>query len=289
MSKPPDLVQLGTFPSTPTPFEIDPVCKMRVLPETAAAKYTYKGTTYYFCNPRCRDRFEANPESFLNSAPKVEKSSAIYVCPMDPEVRQAGPGICPKCGMALEPETASLDEGPNEELNDMTRRFRIATVVSVPVLVIGMAEWLPLLQFFLASIAVLYAGLPLLKRGWDSIVSRNLNMFTLIGIGVATAYVYSTLALFSAGKLPVYFEAASVITALVLLGQVLELRARARTSSAIKSLLGLAPKTAHRVADDGSESDVPLETVHVGQSLRVRPGEKVPVDGKVISGSSSVD
>jgi Cu+-exporting ATPase len=289
MSKPPDLVQLGTFPSTPTPFEIDPVCKMRVLPETAAAQYTYKGTTYYFCNPRCRDRFEANPESFLNSVPKVESSSSVYVCPMHPEVRKIGPGTCPKCGMALEPETVTLDEGPNAELIDMTRRFRIAAVVSIPVLLIGMAELLPLLQFLLASIAVLYAGLPLLKRGWESIVSRNLNMFTLIGIGVATAYVYSTIALFTVGNLPVYFEAASVITTLVLLGQVLELRARARTSSAIKSLLGLAPKTAHRVSDNGDETDVPLDTIQVGNSLRVRSGEKIPVDGKVITGSSAVD
>lgn len=292
MTKPPDLVQLGTFPSTPPHFEIDPVCKMRVLPETAAAKYSYKGTTYYFCNPRCRDRFEANPESFLNSVPdipKPEKSNAIYVCPMHPEVRQIGPGICPKCGMALEPELATLDEGPNHELADMTRRFWIAAVVSVPVLVLGMSESMPMLQFLFASVAVLYAGLPLLKRGWDSIVSRNLNMFTLIGIGVATAYLYSTIALFSSARLPVYFEAASVITALVLLGQVLELRARAQTSSAIKSLLGLAPKTAHRVAGNGTETDVPLEHVQVGDSLRVRPGEKIPVDGTVTSGTSAVD
>jgi Cu+-exporting ATPase len=293
VSKPPDLIQLGTFPSTPPHFEIDPVCKMRVLPETAAAKWDYKGTTYYFCNPRCRDRFQANPESFLSpgipSAPKSEESNAMYVCPMDPEVRQKGPGICPKCGMALEPEIASVDEGPNPELLDMTRRFWIASVVSVPVLFLGMSEQLPMLQFLLASVAVLYAGLPLLKRGWDSIVRRSLNMFTLIGIGVGTAYSYSTIALFASGNLPVYFEAASVITALVLLGQVLELRARARTSSAIRSLLGLAPKTAHRVAGDGTETEVPLEHVQAGDSLRVRPGEKIPVDGRVTSGSSAVD
>jgi len=291
VTKPPGLVQLGNF-SSPPQFEIDPVCKMRVLPETAAAQFTYKGITYYFCNPRCRDRFEASPDSFLTPAPQVRKSedtSVFYVCPMDPEVRQAGPGICPKCGMALEPEMASLEEGPNQELIDMTRRFSIAATVSIPVLVLGMAEWMPALQFVLASVSVLYAGMPLLKRGWDSIISRSLNMFTLIGIGVGAAYAYSTIALFTAKHLPVYFEAASVITALVLLGQVLELRARARTSGAIRSLLGLAPKTAHRVADDGSEADVPLENVHVGYSLRVRPGEKVPVDGKVISGLSSVD
>jgi Cu+-exporting ATPase len=191
--------------------------------------------------------------------------------------------------MALEPEIASVDEGPNPELLDMTRRFWIASVVSVPVLFLGMSEQLPMLQFLLASVAVLYAGLPLLKRGWDSIVRRSLNMFTLIGIGVGTAYSYSTIALFASGNLPVYFEAASVITALVLLGQVLELRARARTSSAIRSLLGLAPKTAHRVAGDGTETEVPLEHVQAGDSLRVRPGEKIPVDGRVTSGSSAVD
>jgi Cu+-exporting ATPase len=191
--------------------------------------------------------------------------------------------------MALEPEIASVDEGPNLELLDMTRRFWIASIVSVPVLYMGMAERMPMLQFFLASVAVVYAGLPLLKRGWDSIVSRNFNMFTLIGIGVGTAYGYSTIALFASGNLPVYFEAASVITALVLLGQVLELRARARTSSAIRSLLGLAPKTAHRVAGNGAETEVPLEHVQAGDSLRVRPGEKIPVDGRVTSGSSAVD
>jgi Cu+-exporting ATPase len=191
--------------------------------------------------------------------------------------------------MALEPEIASVDEGPNLELLDMTRRFWIASIVSVPVLYLGMAVGIPVLQFFLASVAVLYAGQPLLKRGWDSIVSRNFNMFTLIGIGVSTAYGYSTIALFASGNLPVYFEAASVITALVLLGQVLELRARARTSSAIRSLLGLAPKTAHRVAGNGAETEVPLEHVQAGDSLRVRPGEKIPVDGRVTSGSSAVD
>ena len=263
---------------------------MRVLPETAAANFDYKGKTYYFCNPGCRDRFQASPESFLTpSAPKPEDSNSIYVCPMHPEVRQIGPGACPKCGMALEPEIARVDEGPNQELVDMTRRFWIASSVSLPVLYLGMAGQKPMLQFVLASIAVLYAGLPLLKRGWDSIISLNLNMFTLIGIGVGTAYGYSIIALFASGSLPVYFEAASVITALVLLGQVLELRARARTSSAIKSLLGLAPKTAHRVAGNGTETEIPLEHVHVGDSLRVRPGEKIPVDGTVMSGSSAVD
>ena len=267
---------------------------MRVLPETAAAKHTHLGKTYYFCNPRCRDRFQANPESFLTPAapkiPTLEPSSAFYVCPMDPEVRQKGPGTCPKCGMALEPEIASIDEGPNLELLDMTHRFWVAAVVSVPVMFFGMLELVPMLQLFLASVTVLYAGQPLLQRGWNSVVNRSPNMFTLIAIGVGTAYVYSTIAVFmTASQLPVYFEAASVITALVLLGQVLELRARARTGSAIKSLLGLAPKIAHRVGEDNSETDILLESVTVGDNLRVRSGEKIPVDGFIMTGSSSVD
>jgi Cu+-exporting ATPase len=290
VTKPPDLVQLGSLSSSPPQFEIDPVCKMRVLPETAAAKFDYKGKTYFFCNPRCRDRFEADPESFLNPLPKkAEAQGVIYVCPMDPEVRQKGPGACPKCGMALEPEIAAADDGPNPELIDMSQRFWIAAAVSAPVMFLGMFEMAPMLQMFLASVAVLYAGQPLLQRGWTSVVNRSPNMFTLIGIGIATAYLYSVVAIFASGShLPVYFEAASVITALVLLGQVLELRARAQTGSAIKSLLGLSPKAAHRVSD-GHESDVPLETVKVGDELRVRSGEKIPVDGVVLSGSSAVD
>lgn len=297
MSKPPNLIQIGALAPIEPIFEVDPVCKMRVLPETAAAKYDYNGKTYYFCNPRCRDRFQANPESFLNPTLNPTETSkpaaaadSIYVCPMDPEVRQHGPGICPKCGMALEPEIASVEEGPNLELIDMTHRFWVAAVVSVPVMVFGMLELLPMLQLFLASVTVLYAGQPLLQRGWDSVMNRSPNMFTLIGIGVSTAYVYSLVAVFMPGSsLPVYFEASSVIIALVLLGQVLELRARARTGSAIRSLLGLAPKTAHRVHADNRESDVPLDSVTVGDILRVRSGEKIPVDGVVVAGSSSVD
>ncbi|HLQ78247.1 MAG TPA: heavy metal translocating P-type ATPase [Terriglobia bacterium] len=276
---------------------MDPVCKMRVLPETAAATFQYKGKTYYFCNPRCRDRFQANPESFLSppapaSAPskELDRSDVWYVCPMDPEVRQKGPGICPKCGMALEPEIATVDDGPNLELADMSHRFRVAAIMSVALMFLSMTELMPMLQLFLASVAVLYAGQPLLERGWKSVVNRSPNMFTLIGIGIAAAYIYSTVAVFAQQpNLPVYFEAAAVITALVLLGQVLELRARARTSSAIKSLLGLAPKFAHRVSADGVEADVPLDTVKVGDKLRVRSGEKIPVDGIVLSGSSAVD
>jgi Cu+-exporting ATPase len=291
---PSDLIQLGGLTPTPGPttFEIDPVCKMQVLPETAAAKFDYNGKTYYFCATRCMERFKADPSSFLKSEPPravQPASDVIYTCPMHPEVRQKGPGSCPKCGMALEPEMAQLEEGPNPELADMTRRFWIAAVMSVPVVALGMMEMERTAQFLLATPVVLWAGWPLLQRGAASIVHRSLNMFTLIAMGVGVAYVYSGVAVFLSSDLPVYFEAASVITALVLLGQVMELRARARTSSAIKSLLGLAPKTARRVTANGAESDIPLEHVHVGDTLRVRPGEKVPVDGTVLDGVSSVD
>src|SRR5436190_9145461 len=274
---------------------------MRVLPETAAGKFDYQGVTYYFCALRCLERFRTNPNAFLKpQAEKAAPEAGSYTCPMHPEIRQNGPGSCPKCGMALEPEMAALDEGPNPELVDMTRRFWIATALSIPVLVLGMLELQPLLQFALATPVVIWAGWPLLDRGWASITNRSPNMFTLIGIGVGAAYSYSTVAVLApgmfphgftshGGRPPVYFEAAAVITALVLLGQVLELSARARTSAAIKSLLGLAPKTARRIAADGSEADVPLEHVHIGDSLRIRPGEKIPVDGIVLSGASSVD
>ena len=280
-------------------FEIDPVCQMQVMPETAAAQYEYKGKKYYFCNPRCRDRFKANPEQFLTPVKleipvsKIEISEGIYTCPMHPEVRQHGPGACPKCGMALEAEMATLEEEVNPELVDMTRRFWVAAVLSVPVLVLGMSEMLPAVQFVLATPVVLWAGRPLFQRAWASVVNRSPNMFTLIGLGTGTAYIYSAIALFLPGEglnsLPVYFEAAAVITTLVLLGQVLELRARSRTGAAIKSLLGLAPKTARRRLPSGTEEDVPLDHVHVGDKLRIRPGEKVPVDGIILDGHSSVD
>ena len=315
-----DLVQLGSFPSTPTPFEIDPVCKMRVLPETAAGQYEYRGKTYYFCNPRCLERFRSNPEQFLAPAriettkSPTESLAAFYVCPMDPEVRQRGPGACPKCGMALEPEEVTLEEGDNPELADMSRRFRTALTLTWPVLLIAMSEmvpgtpgqnvvWIPklrLIQLFMATPVVLWCGWPFFQRGWASIANRSPNMFTLISIGTGTAYFFSVVAqlkpdLFPdsfrghGGYVTVYFEAAAVITTLVLLGQVLELRARSRTGSAIKALLGLAPKTARRIAADGSESDVPLTQVHPGDHLRIRPGERVPVDGVVIEGHSSID
>jgi Cu+-exporting ATPase len=280
------------MPPGPPAFEIDPVCKMRVLPETAVAQLEHDGKTYYFCAVRCMERFKADPSAFLRPQ-QVEKQQpvsleTIHTCPMHPEVRQKGPGSCPKCGMALEPEIARLDEGPNPELVDMTRRFWIAALLSVPILALGMMEMQPLVQLLLATPVVLWAGWPLFERGVASVVHRSLNMFTLIGMGVGVAYAYSVVAVVL-GDLPVYFEAASVITALVLLGQVLELRARAQTSSAIKKLLGLSPTTARRVSANGNEEDVPLEHVHVGNTLRVRPGEKVPVDGAVLEGVSAVD
>jgi P-type Cu+ transporter len=292
-SVPSDLVQLGSFEPAQSPvvFEIDPVCKMRVLPETAAARFDYQGRMYYFCALRCMERFKANPAAFVQPQPVSEppvESDVIYTCPMHPEVRHKGPGSCPKCGMALEPEMAQVDEGPNPELVDMTRRFWIAAVLSAPILILGMMEMNPIIQLLLATPVVLWAGWPLLVRGAASIVNRSLNMFTLIAMGVSVAYVYSVVAAFSGRALPVYFEAASVITALVLLGQVLELRARAQTSGAIRKLLGLAAKTA-RLVSDGRETDIPLEHVHVGNTLRVRPGEKVPVDGTILEGASAVD
>ena len=288
------LVQLGGLgPIGPPPvFEIDPVCKMRVLPETAAARYDYQGKTYYFCAVPCMERFKANPAAFLGqqtAAPPGAAPTAIYTCPMHPEVRQQGFGTCPKCGMALEPEVAQMDEGENPELADMLRRFWIAAVLSVPVMALAMMEVYPTIQLLLSTPVVVWAGWPLLERGAASVKHRSPNMFTLIAMGVGTAYVYSVAAVFALPGLHVYFEASSVITALVLLGQVLELRARAKTGSAIKSLLALAPKTARRVDADGRESDIPLTHVHIGNVLRVRPGEKVPVDGAVIEGLSAVD
>ena len=291
---------------------------MNVMPETAAGKYEYNRKTYYFCSPRCVERFRANPDQFLGgqrgtgkmgldpfretgvlldtmghapregSDPRFSRApSQIFTCPMHPEVRQIGPGFCPKCGMALEPEVATLEEETNPELTDMTRRFWIAAISTLPILALGMAERLPLVQLILATPVVLWAGWPLFQRAWASIMNRSPNMFTLIGLGTGTAYVYSFVATITG--LPVYFEAAAVITALVLLGQVLELRARSRTGAAIKALLGLVPKTARRINPDATESDVPLEQVHIGDKLRVRPGEKTPVDGIILEGYSSVD
>ncbi|KIU49141.1 MULTISPECIES: heavy metal translocating P-type ATPase [unclassified Bradyrhizobium] len=293
-------------------FAIDPVCGMKVNRATAKHRFTYKDEEYLFCSGRCRERFEAEPEKFLKprEAEPPAPAGTIYTCPMHPEVRQVGPGSCPICGMALEPEQVSLDDGPDPELIDMTRRFWIALVLTLPVFVLEMGSHLGLMHlvpqstsnwisFVLATPVVLWAGAPFFVRGWQSLVTRNLNMFTLIAIGTGVAYLYSVIATLAPqlfppafrdmhGAVAVYFEAAAVITVLVLLGQVLELRARAQTSGAIRALLGLAPKTARRVTDQGDE-DIDIDAIKVGDRLRVRPGEKVPVDGVVIEGSAVID
>jgi Cu+-exporting ATPase len=336
---------------------LDPVCGMAVVVATAKHRREHAGKPYYFCCAGCAGKFEADADAYLTGAkarvamrspsgsvpmvqiklggiaaaaptafpsatPSQTKTSAIYVCPMDPEVRQIGPGACPKCGMALEPETVTAGgEEDNSELRDMQRRFWVGVVLTAPLLFVAMAPMfglplhsllhlpmqsgvLPWLEFLLATPVVLWCGWPFFVRGWVSIVNRSANMFTLIALGVGVAYAYSVAAtvapqLFPAafrgmeGRPDVYFEAAAAIVTLVLLGQVLELRARGQTSSAIRALLSLAPPIAHRLRDDrerdGLEEDVALELVHPGDRLRVKPGEKVPVDGLVEGGSSTVD
>jgi len=292
---------------------IDPVCGMTVDPHTAKHRAEHNGHTYYFCNPSCRTKFIANPAKYLGPRePEPVIEGAIYTCPMHPEIRQQGPGSCPICGMALEPEIATADSGPNPELIDFTRRFWIGLALTLPVFVLEMGAhivgahgWVDpklssYIQFAFATPVVLWAGFPFFERGWQSLVTRNLNMFTLIAMGTGVAYLYSVIATFAPGLFPetfrghggavaVYFEAAAVITVLVLVGQVLELRAREATSGAIKALLDLAPKTARRVNEDGSDEEVPLDAVAVGDKLRVRPGDKVPLDGTVLEGRSSVD
>jgi Cu+-exporting ATPase len=291
---------------------IDPVCGMKVNPATAKHRLAQQGQDYFFCSGRCRERFEAEPEKYLRPREPEPPAPAgtIYTCPMHPEVRQEGPGSCPICGMALEPEQISLDDARDPELIDMSRRFWIALALTIPVFVIEMGRhlglmhlvpplWSNWISLVLATPVVLWAGAPFFERGWKSLLTRNLNMFTLIAMGTGVAYAYSlvgTLApqLFPAafrdmdGAVAVYFEAAAVITVLVLLGQVLELRARAQTSGAIRALLGLAPKTARRVTAQGDE-DVAIDAIAVGDLLRVRPGEKVPVDGVVTEGRAVVD
>ncbi|MCF2522123.1 heavy metal translocating P-type ATPase [Bradyrhizobium sp. G127] len=287
---------------------------MSVDPATAKHRFAYKGQDYFFCSAGCRTKFEADPEKYLASKPSAPKEKlpegTIYTCPMHPEIRQVGPGSCPICGMALEPETVSLDDKPDPELIDMTRRFWIGLVLTLPVFVMDMtvhlagihllpgqtSNWI---SFVLATPVVLWAGWPFFERGWRSVVTRNLNMFTLIAMGTGVAYVYSVVATLVPqvfpdafrdmhGAVSVYFEAAAVITVLVLLGQVLELRARAQTSGAIRALLGLAPKTARRIGAHGDE-DIDIDVITVGDLLRVRPGEKIPIDGVVTDGSSLVD
>ena len=292
----------------------DVVCGMNVDPATAKHFAEHGGTTHYFCGARCREKFLADPDKYLKpkqAEPKPGEADAIYTCPMHPEIRQKGPGSCPICGMALEPLHAALDAQPNHELIDMTRRFWIGLVLSVPVLALEMGGHvfdLPMwvmprasiwIQFVLSTPVVLWAGWPFFERGWASLMRRSLNMFTLIALGTGAAYLFSVVATLAPslfppnvraqGVVPVYFEAAAVITVLVLLGQVLELRARERTGSAIRALLKLAPATARRLRADGSDEDVPLEQVRAGDRLRVRPGERVPVDGSVLDGASAVD
>src|SRR6267378_46504 len=369
-------------------MEKDPVCGMTVDPVRAKATYEHTGKTYYFCCRGCQEKFSAEPAKYLSSRklegiaaaplhtiqvapapvhsapPQVtsiapapppaspRQASSDYTCPMDPEVRQQGPGDCPKCGMALEPvvaaapatrteytcpmhpqivrdmpgscpicgmalepRTVTAEEDKNPELVNMTRRFWICTLLTIPILLVAMSDFMPSMsplmrlasartwqwfEFILATPVVLWGGWPFFVRGWRSLVTRNLNMFTLIGLGVGVSYVFSVVGTFLPGIFPasfrgeggevaVYFEAAAAITTLVLLGQVMELRARSQTGAAIRALLGLAPKTARLIRDDGSEVDVPLDQVKPGDRLRVRPGEKIPVDGVVLEGASSVD
>ena len=282
-----------------TPQAIDPVCGMRVNPRTAAAKARWNGQDYYFCNPKCHDRFVLTPLQFVDDhgdrlPPRPQAAAqegTLYVCPMHPEVRESRPVPCPKCGMALEPETpaaGALED--HAELKDMSRRFWTAVVLSVPFLIFMLSGAMyPWVEFALATPVVLWCGWPLLQRGWASIVNRHANMFTLIALGVCTSYLYSVADLFRPGMPDLYFEPAAFITTLVLLGQVLELRARQRTGDAIRALLGLAPKTARVILSSGTEEDTPLEYVRPGMRLRVRPGEKIPVDGVVLEGASAVD
>ncbi len=293
----------------------DPVCGMTVDPNKTPHKAENGGQPFFFCSAGCRTKFLANPGKYLappHPEPEAAPAGTLYTCPMHPEVEQVGPGACPICGMALEPVLVSAEAGPNHELIDMTRRLWIAASLSVPVVVLAMgshlfgldrligAEVSNWTQLVLATAVVLWAGRPFFVRGWQSLVTRHLNMFTLIAIGTGAAWAYSVVAtaapsLFPAafrqadGTVGTYFEAAAVIIVLVLLGQVLELRARDSTSGAIRGLLDLAPKTARRIAADGTEQDVPLDLVHVADLLRVRPGEKIPVDGSVAEGGGSVD
>ena len=293
----------------------DPVCGMSVDPHTAKHRHTHEGHPYYFCSGKCREKFIAEPAKYLKPETKLGAAvpaGTIYTCPMHPEIRQEGPGSCPICGMALEPEVVSADSAPNPELADMTRRFWIGLALTLPVFALemgghltGLHQWLGQqksnwIQLFLATPVVLWAGWPFFERGWASLKTRNLNMFTLIAMGTGVAWIYSIVGTLLPGAFPatmrghdgsvaVYFEAAAVITVLVLLGQVLELRAREQTSGAIRALLDLSPKMARRIKPDGTDEDVGLDQVVVGDSLRVRPGERVALDGAILEGRSSID
>jgi Cu+-exporting ATPase len=304
-----DLMELG-----PAGDEIDPVCGMTVSPATAAGKYDYKDKTYYFCAAGCLDRFRLYPEKYLNPQKQEDQPTDVeYTCPMHPEVVQIGPGSCPKCGMALEPKIISLDDQPDPEYADMKRRFWISAVLTLPVFALAMAEMLPgfhsvvppnisiWIQFLLATPVVLWGGFPFFERGAASIKNVSPNMFTLIAIGTGSAYLFSLAAMLMpgifpasmrdmhTGLIPGYFESAAVITTLVLLGQVLELRARARTSGALKKLLGLVPKTAIMVFEDGAETEIDLKNIPKGATLRVKANERVPTDGLVLEGETSID
>ena len=292
----------------------DPVCGMKVDPATSKHHAEHEGEAFYFCSASCRTKFVADPQHYLTPKASTPPAPAgtIYTCPMHPEIRQVGPGSCPICGMALEPVEITAEAGPNHELVDMTRRFWVGAALAVPVVVLEMgghvfnlhhlvspavSTWM---QFAFASPVVLWAGWPFFQRAWASLVSRNLNMFTLIAIGTGAAFLYSLVATFlpqvfppgfraADGSVAVYFEAAAVITVLVLLGQVLELRAREQTGGAIRALLNLAPKAARRITASGEDEEIPLGHVHLGDRLRVRPGEAVPVDGVVLEGGGAID
>ena len=293
----------------------DPVCGMEVDPAKTPHKAHYEGHEYFFCSARCRSKYQKEPSRYTPSAPRPMPAApvgAIYTCPMHPQIRQVGPGSCPICGMALEPEVMTSETGPSPELKDMTRRFWIGLVLALPVFALEMGGHLTgmmmrlegqtsaWIQLALATPVVLWSGWPFFERGARSLATRSLNMFTLIAMGVGVAWLYSVVATLAPhifppafrredGSVPIYFEAAAVITVLVLLGQVLELRARERTSGAIKALLDLAPKTARRLRDDGSDEEVTLDLIAAGDRLRVRPGEKVPVDGEILEGRVSID
>ena len=297
----------------------DPVCGMKILPAKAAGTFEHEGQLFHFCGLSCLQKFKADPAKFLSGQRAAETvaaapspaSNAEYTCPMHPQILQQGPGSCPLCGMALEPRNVSIDDGPNPELIEMQRRFWISAALTAPLLLIMIVDlvhpatdhtslaWKQWLSFAFATPVVLWAGWPFFERGWASLVSWHLNMFTLIALGTGASYLFSVIALIfprlipasfqTHSATPLYFEPAAVITTLVLLGQVLELRARSQTNSALRSLLQLAPKTARVVTQGGEERDRPIEQIQPGELLRVRPGEKVPVDGTVIDGASSVD
>ncbi|HMO79529.1 MAG TPA: heavy metal translocating P-type ATPase [Pyrinomonadaceae bacterium] len=312
-----ETVSHGQMKAAPSGEFVDPVCGMSVASGTAAGKHDFDGETYYFCSTGCLNKFKQNPARFLEKRNEETLDAASqgveYTCPMHPEIVQIGPGSCPICGMALEPKVMTLDDAPDPEYLDMKRRFWISAVLTAPVFAPPVGERLPefhqtvppnisiWIQFVLATPVVIWGGFPFFQRAWASVKNVSPNMFTLIAIGTGAAYLFSLFALFlpdlfpasmrglHTGLIPAYFEAAAVITTLVLLGQVLELRARSQTSSAIKELLGLAPDTATVVFDDGGEAEIPLKDVQIGATLRVKANEKIPTDGRIIEGETSID